>query len=532
MKAVIYARYSSDNQREESIDGQLRECMEFAKYNEMTVVNTYIDRALSAKTDNRPEFQRMIKDSYKCNFDVVIVWKLDRFARNRYDSAHYKALLKKNRVRVVSAKETISEGAEGILLESLLEGYAEYYSVELAEKVKRGLTENALKGVWNGGTVPFGYVVNRETQKLEIDPLAADIVREIFDMAYDGKTIKEIFRHLEEKNITRSNGKPLRYNAVRYILSNHTYIGEYNHSGVLIEDGVPAIIDKDRFERVQGELKKNSKAPARHTADDDYLLTTKLFCGKCGAMMVAQAGTSHTGKVHRYYACVRQKKHKCDKKMMHKEKLENFIVYKTMEILKNDSVIEELSALLYNLQYNESTVLPQLEQQLKEREKEIENIVNVIQQGIASQALVKRLGELEASKNDISDAIIKEQIQSPTYTQDEYRMALTNYRKIDITQQDGKRKIIDTFINAIYVYDDHFKIVYNGNNKEETVSLEALENSSTLFSSGAPKETTIFGRRLSFLFVLFTFLFSFFSLLSNCRFRRKDKREKRREEKR
>ena len=145
--------------------------------------------------------------------------------------------------------------------------------------------------------------------------------------------------------------------------------------------------------------------------------------------------------------------------------------------------------LLYNLQYNESTVLPQLEQQLKEREKEIENIVNVIQQGVASQALVKRLGELEASKNEISDAIIKEQIQSPTYTQDECRMALTNYRKIDITQQDGKRKIIDTFINAIYVFDDHFKIVYNGNNKEETVSLEALENSSTLFSSGAPKST-------------------------------------------
>ena len=166
MKAVIYARYSSDNQREESIDGQLRECMEFAKYNEMTVVNTYIDRALSAKTDNRPEFQRMIKESYKRNFDVVIVWKLDRFARNRYNSAHYKALLKKNRVRVVSAKETISEGAEGILLESLLEGYAEYYSVELAEKVKRGLTENALKGMWSGGTVPFERVQGELKKKL------------------------------------------------------------------------------------------------------------------------------------------------------------------------------------------------------------------------------------------------------------------------------------------------------------------------------------------------------------------------------
>ena len=122
MKAVIYARYSSDNQREESIDGQLRECMEYAKFNGIDVVNSYIDRALSAKTDNRPNFQRMIKDSYKGLFDVVLVWKLDRFARNRYDSAHYKTILKRNGVRVLSAKETISEGAEGILLESMLEG--------------------------------------------------------------------------------------------------------------------------------------------------------------------------------------------------------------------------------------------------------------------------------------------------------------------------------------------------------------------------------------------------------------------------
>lgn len=130
MKAVIYARYSSDNQREESIDGQLRECKKFAEYNGITIVGEYIDRAFSAKTDNRPEFQRMIKDSYKAVFDTVIVWKLDRFARNRYDSARYKALLKKNGVRVISATEKISEDASGILLESLLEGYAEYYSVE------------------------------------------------------------------------------------------------------------------------------------------------------------------------------------------------------------------------------------------------------------------------------------------------------------------------------------------------------------------------------------------------------------------
>ena len=157
MTGIIYARYSSDNQREESIDGQIRECKEFAEKNDIRIIDTYIDRALSAKTDNRPSFQQMIKDSSKGLFDVIIVWKLDRFARNRYDSAHYKNILKKNGVKVISATEAISSGAEGILLESMLEGYAEYYSAELAEKINRGLTENAMKCKFNSDPITFGF---------------------------------------------------------------------------------------------------------------------------------------------------------------------------------------------------------------------------------------------------------------------------------------------------------------------------------------------------------------------------------------
>ena len=191
------------------------------------------------------------------------------------------------------------------------------------------------------------------------------------------------------------------------------------------------------------------------------------------------------GNVYRYYACVRQKKHLCDKKMMPKEKLENFVVYRTMGLLKEDSVIEELSARLYDLQYRESTLIPQLEQQLKDKEREISNIIEAIQNGANSPTLTKRLNELELQKSEIETAIVKEQIRKPTYSQDEYRMALTNYRKIDISTQEGKRKIIDTFINAIFVYDDYIKIIYNGKNKEECVTLEEIEGS-TLFSSGAP----------------------------------------------
>ena len=187
MTAVIYARYSSDNQREESIEGQIRECTAYAEKNGITVVRHYIDRAISAKTDNRPQFQQMIKDSERKLFDMVLVWKLDRFARNRYDSARYKTQLKKNGVKLMSATEVISDGPEGIILESVLEGYAEYYSADLSEKVVRGMTENALKGKYNGGAVPIGYVIDAE-QRFQPDSLTAPFVAEAFKRYNEGAT--------------------------------------------------------------------------------------------------------------------------------------------------------------------------------------------------------------------------------------------------------------------------------------------------------------------------------------------------------
>ena len=219
MKAVIYARYSSDNQREESIEGQIRECTAFAEKNDITVLKHYIDRAYSARTDHRPAFQEMIKDSDKHLFDMVIVWKLDRFSRDRYDSARYKVLLKKNNVRVVSATEVISSGADGILLESVLEGFAEYYSADLAEKVTRGLTENALKGKYNGGTRPVGYVVDDE-QHFQIDPLTGPFVLEAFKRYADGATMKELVEFFKEKGIKNSLRRDLNLNSLQPMLSN------------------------------------------------------------------------------------------------------------------------------------------------------------------------------------------------------------------------------------------------------------------------------------------------------------------------
>ena len=244
MTAVIYARYSSDNQREESIEGQIRECTAYAEKNGITIVKHYIDRAVSAKTDNRPQFQQMIKDSDK----------------------------------LVSATEIISEGPEGIILESVLEGYAEYYSADLSEKVIRGMTENALKGKFTGGAIPFGYTINAD-RRFEIDPLTAPFVAETFQRYNDGQTMREIRDWLNEKGIKNPVGSAFTYNSVEHMLKNRRYIGELKFRDVVVPDAVPPIIPLELFEDVQVKIAKNKKAPARRKAEDDYLLTTKLHCG-------------------------------------------------------------------------------------------------------------------------------------------------------------------------------------------------------------------------------------------------------------
>jgi DNA invertase Pin-like site-specific DNA recombinase len=320
----------------------------------MIIVGTYIDRALSAKTDDRPEFQKMISDSSRKQFEIVLVWKLDRFARNRVDSATYRAVLKRNGVRVVSAKENISEGPEGIILEAMLEGIAEYYSAELSVKVKRGQMENALKCKANGGTIPFGYKINAE-RYYEIDPLTAPIVLEIFTMYADGKTTAEISEELNSRNVFANiKYKYTNKSSLHNLLKNRRYIGEYRYGDTVTPDGMPAIVPKDIFNLVQERMEKNRHKPAAMKADEEYILTTKLFCGKSGSMMVGVGGTSKTGKVHHYYKCSNLiYKKACDKKTVKKEWAERSVVWLTRNFILRDEVIARLAWLFFtgNLGY-------------------------------------------------------------------------------------------------------------------------------------------------------------------------------------
>ena len=506
MTAVIYARYSSDNQREESIEGQIRECTAYAEKNDITIVKHYIDRAISAKTDNRPQFQQMIKDSDKKLFDIVLVWKLDRFARNRYDSARYKTQLKKNGVKLMSATEIISEGPEGIILESVLEGYAEYYSADLAEKVVRGQTENILKGRCNGGRGTFGYTLDSE-RKFHIDPLASPFVLESFTKYRDGLTMKEIRDWLNENGIKNPVGGAFTYNSVEHMLKNRRYIGELKFRDVVVPDAIPPIVPLELFDDVQEKIAKNKKAPARRKAEDDYLLTTKLHCGCCGALMFGESGTSRTGEVHRYYKCATVKKKKgCKKKTVRKQWLEDLVVNQTMQLVRDDAAMESIIAKVMELQDRENTNLPLYEKQLRDAESGIQNMLNAIQAGILTSSTKERLEQLEETKRELEARIAEEKLAKPKIKEEFIRFWLMRFRKLDMSLKDQRQALVDTFINAIYLYDDKVLITFNYKEGTQTITFEeaaqaaSKENGSDLDCFTAPENAVKSKGFMAFLF--------------------------------
>ena len=246
--AVIYARYSSDSQTEQSIDGQLRVCEEYAKKNNILIVQTYIDRAMTGTNDKRPDFQQMLKDSYKKQWDYVLVYKLDRFSRNKYESVVHKKTLKENGVKLISAMENIPDSPEGIILESLLEGMNQYYSAELAQKIKRGMHETRLKGLFQGGALAYGYKV--EERKIIIDLESAIVVKYIFEQYDLGMYASDIVNELNSKGI-KIKGKKFIKNTIYKILRNEKYTGIYKFKDEVITNMYPKIIETEQFNKIQ-----------------------------------------------------------------------------------------------------------------------------------------------------------------------------------------------------------------------------------------------------------------------------------------
>ena len=501
MNAVIYARYSSDSQREESIEGQIRECTEYAQRNGITILGTYIDRALSARSADRPEFQRMIHDAEKELFEIVLVWKLDRFSRDRYDSAHYKHILKKHGIRVVSAKENISEGPEGIILESMLEGMAEYYSAELSEKIRRGQMENALKGKNNGGQVTLGYRTGTDGV-LEIDPKTAPIVKEIFQRYDSGELMKDIVDSLNSRGLLTAAGKPFRIASLGTVLKNRKYLGEYHYGSISIPDKLPVIIDQQQFERVQRRMESNKHAPAKAKADEEYLLTTKLFCGKCGRMLAGESGTSRTGAKHYYYKCAGAKHdHSCKLKAIKKQWIERAAVILTIERVLNDTEIDRIADAIIALQSKEDVTVPALREQLKDCEKGIENMLNAIQAGVLTSSTKERLEQLEARREDLKLSIMQAELVRPKYTKEQVVAWISQFKNGNPNDLEYQKQIIDIFLNSIYAYDDRYVFTYNFHGGTETIPREAVEEA---FGSDltrlAPQRRSLINRGFGVLF--------------------------------
>ena len=488
MYAVIYARYSSDKQREESIEGQLEVCRKYAESNGYEIIDTYIDRAKSAKTDDRPYFLKMIKDSEEKHFQAIIVYQLDRFSRNRYDSAKYKTILKRNGVTVYSANENIADNASGVLLESLIEGLSEYYSAELAEKVNRGMNVNAKKCLSNGGTTPLGYKI--ENHKYVIDKQMAPVIKEIFEKYADGVTIKEICADLNARGIKKPNGTTFNKNSFSAILKNRKYLGIYIFRDIEKPGGMPQIIDEDLFNKVAERMKANKLAPARTRAKAEYLLTGKLFCGYCKEMMIGHSSnkTSKNGIIYNYYKCKNSGRSKsCHKKMVMKDYIEDAVIDECRKILTPSNIkkiAKEVSKISKN--YDDTTELKRLDMCVKAKEAEIENQMKSLRLCSVDSVRNMIFSDLEILSKELENLklqLTKEQSRHKIITPEQVEAFLTALSNGNINDIVYCRTLIKVLVNKIYLYDDKVTITFNSGDEEVTITDKLLSKIETGLNS-------------------------------------------------
>ena len=481
--AVVYARYSSAGQKEQSIDGQLAAAYKYAEAKGYQIVHEYIDRAMTGRNDDRDDFQRMLSDTGKHQFSVIIVWKVDRFGRNREEITFNKYRCKKNGVRVEYVAENMPEGPESVILEAVLEGMAEYYSLQLSQNVRRGLLENAKHHKAVSGTPPLGYKLT-EDKHFEVDPDTAPLVRVIYEKYAAGETLFEIIRYLNNAGYKTPRGKPFARTSLDKLLKNEKYIGIYKFKDIIYdEDAVPALIDRDLFYKVQDMLEKNKRAPVKNWNYSDYLLTGKLFCGHCGDPMVGKAGHGKSGRKYDYYICKKN-----DKKPVRKEWIEETVLQEVHRILDDDEIFQMIVDNTWEYYLEQDTKEHEREAMLKQIadiEKGIANLSKAVEQGMPFDVVSGRLDELSGQKIALQKAIVELEIQKGfKLTKDHIQFFLEQFRSMDASDRNCEKRLISVFVNAIYVYDDKLKIAFNYSEEGQrnTVSLHDVECSHVVHS--------------------------------------------------
>lgn len=481
INGVIYARYSpGPNQTDQSIEGQVHDCEEYARRNNIRIVKIYADRHLSGKDSvHRNEFQQMLRDAESQQFSTVITWKIDRFGRNREEIALNKYRLRKSGVSVRYALENIPTGPEGIILESMLEGMAEYYSAELAQKIRRGQRESVAKGRILCAKGTYGYKKDKDLHFV-IDEPAAAVVLEIFQQYADGMMQKDIISLLNSKSIKKADGRPFTPNAIRRLLSNRQYIGEYRYGDNVNMDAIPPIVPVELFNTVQERLVSTSKTKAASQARStvNYLLSGTISCAECGSYYQGESGTGRHGERHYYYKCHGKKNHKtvCHSKNFSKAWLEDFVVQHTVEDVLTDDMISLIADRVVELQQADSIsyAIHALEAQLASCTKKLNNLLAAIEEGIVTPTTKERLLALETEKDELSVALSGEKLKRVPFTRDHVIYWLELFRAGDINSFAFREKLIHTFINHIVIDDDMMFIAYNVSGKEACVPLNSV----------------------------------------------------------
>ncbi len=473
--AYAYARFSSDNQREESIDAQLRAIRAFCEREQISIVHVYTDRALSGTTDKRPQFRKMIEDAAAGDVDYVIVHKLDRFARNRFDSAFYRRQLKTHGVRLISVLEHFDDSPESIILESVIEGWNEYYSANLSREVMKGMKETALQCKHTGGRPPLGYVVNPD-KTYGIDPESAETVKTIFRMYAEGRSYTEILRALD--GCVTGSGAPFGKNSLSDILRNEKYTGTYifnrssskspdgrrnshrskDHGDMIrVPGGMPRIISDETFAAVQLRLRSHSQNAAG-SARTVYLLSGKLICGMCGSVM--SGATSRCGRnkaPYSYYVCGhRSRTGRCDMPRLSANVIEGIVLDALDQML---SVSDEDLAYIYQLVSDsvpvESDYIKSLRIERDDVLRRQENLARLLSDN-PSSVLLNELRILEQREKTLTVAI--DSASAPTLRPHLEEITAFCRQRLDVKKmsREDQKALIFRLVDRIIVngYDD------------------------------------------------------------------------------
>ena len=459
---MIYARYSSHNQRDVSIEQQYAACDRYAAARGFTVVGRYADRAISGKTDNRPDFQRMMRDAHNGAFDCVIAWKSNRMGRNMMQAMVNEAKLADLGIRCLYVEEDFDDTASGRFALRNMMNVNQFYSENMAEDIRRGMLDNAQKCKVNNKP-PFGYRKGGDGKFVIYEP-EAEIVREIFARLLDGWTIVDVQTDLNRRGIKTGSGKEWKYQSFGRLLSNDKYVGVYRFADVVIEDGIPPILDKATFERVQDLLKSKKHGRGKQRMNDNYLLSGKLFCGKCGSHMTAQTGTGKSGAKYNYYACHRKKYgNSCDKKNEPQAALETFVVEAARAELMNDELIDWIMDGYRKavLSIRNDSKKESLQADLDTVNQEINNFLKAIGAGIFNEFTQQRMEELRETRKDLEEAIRLEDAAVQMPEPEDVGGWLYSIRDGDWTDRKFLKELIRVFVRAVYVFDDKITIQYN-----------------------------------------------------------------------